>query len=128
MDSIQVTFEFSKFDKFRDVKDLQLENIESIFFIFEVIKLDKSMDNNELHLLNIEPIFIRFGEGESGNMIVCKEESKQNIVVKIVICVRSKLDKLREVNLLHPWNIPWTFVSCGVLKWDKLIEINDPQL
>ena len=48
--------ELSKFDKFIEVKDLQLKNILSIKITPVVIKLDKSTEINDSQYLNKEPI------------------------------------------------------------------------
>ena len=52
-DSNFVTFEVSKFEISRQVKDLQFLNILFIFFALVVLKLETSMDVKEIHPLNI---------------------------------------------------------------------------
>ena len=48
----------SKLDKFKYIKFVQPENIESIDCTFEVLKLDKSKEVNELQEQNISAISV----------------------------------------------------------------------
>ena len=111
-------------DKSKEVKELQLRNIYSIFFINGVSNLLKINCLSDEHPKNIELIFSTFLVMNFDIFKEVKELQFLNMFSILFTLSVLKSPKFNSFKLEHPWNIEFILITIEESKLNKFTDVN----